>query len=254
MSSYLFKKAILPVLAIVAISFCGSIASAAADPAAKNLSKSDVEQIIHDYLLNNPELILNSVDDYQKKSARSTQGAALEKNKDTLFKDSDSPEVGNPKGDVTVVEFMDYNCHYCKLSMPIVLSLLEKDKNIRVVFKDFPILGPTSETAAKWALAAKKQKKYFEFHKLLMNNKTPISDGLLEKIAKSLEMNLEQAKKDADGTETLLQIEKNRTLASSLGLSGTPAFIIGDDVSFGALSLEEMEKKISEERGKKDKK
>jgi len=254
MSSRIFKNAALAVLVIAAISFgCASIAKAAA-PAATGLSKADVEQIVHDYIVNNSQLILSSVDDYQKKLLRSGQTDAVEKNREFIFKDTDSPETGNPQGDVTVVEFMDYNCHYCKVSLPIVLSLLEKDKKLRFIFKDFPILGPSSELAAKWALAAQKQKKYFEFHSALMKNKKPLSEELLEKIARDLGMNPDQAKKDATSAEILLQLNKNLSLASNLGLSGTPAFIVGAEISFGAISLEEIEKKISDQRGKKDQK
>jgi protein-disulfide isomerase len=137
--------------------------------------------------------------------------------------------------------------------MPVVLSTLEKDKNIRFVFKDFPILGPTSETAAKWALAAGKQKKYFEYHKIVMGNKTPITDDFLESAAKSLNLDIGQMKKDIVSAEIVTQIEKNRSLANSLGLSGTPAFIIGDEVAYGALTAEEMEKKVAEQRAAKNK-
>jgi protein-disulfide isomerase len=252
MSSRRFKNVALSLLIALALGFGSISVSTAADvPAAASLSKADVEKIVHDYIVDNPLLILTAVDDYQKKTTLSTQTAALEKNQEFLFKDSDSPEAGNPAGDVTVVEFMDYNCHYCKISMPTVLSMIEKDKQVRFVFKDFPILGPTSETAAKWAIAAQKQKKYFEFHKAMMGNKTPISDELLEKIAKGLGMDVAQAKKDAGSTEVSQQISKNHALAANLGLSGTPAFIIGDEVFSGALPLEEMEKKVSDLRAKK---
>jgi protein-disulfide isomerase len=277
MSSRRFKNIVLPVLAALAIGFAGITVSMAAKPPAAppsapvaaparpmkadappsapaSLTKADVEKIIHDYIVDNPLLILNSVDDYQKKITLSTQNSALEKNQDFLFKDADSPEVGDPAGDVTIVEFMDYNCHYCKLAMPTVMSLLEKDKKLRVIFKDFPILGPTSETAAKWAIAAQKQKKYFEFHKALMGNKIPLSDAVLEKIAKDLGLDVAQAKKDADSTEVAQQISKNQALGSSLGLSGTPAFIVGEEVISGVMPLEDMQKMIAAQRAKKAKK
>lgn len=237
-------------LAVVLSISTGALA-AETTSAPKALTTADVEQIVHDYIMKNPEVILTAVDDYQKKSQRQTQGAALEKNKDAIFNDTSSPIVGNPKGDVTIVEFMDYNCHYCKLSFPTVLSMIAKDKNLRVVMKDFPILGPTSETAAKWALAAQKQKKYLEFHKALMENKAPISDELLEKTATDTGLDVAQIKKDIQGSDILLQIEKNRSLASNLGLSGTPAFVIGDTVVFGAYSQEEMEKMVFDARAKK---
>ena len=155
---------------------------------------------------------------------------------------------------MTIVEFFDYNCGYCKKAFPEIQSLLGKDKKIRFVFKDFPILGPSSETAAKWALAAQKQKKYFAFHTLMMQNKTRIDDDLLESVAKKAGLDVAQAKKDIESSDILVQIEKNRSLAGNLGLGGTPAFIIGDDVVPGALSLEEIENRIADLRKSRAKK
>lgn len=226
-------------------------ADAPAAAAPKVLTQADVEKIVHDYIINNAEVILTSVDDYQKRSQRENQDAALKKNKEAVFNDADAPMLGNPKGDVTIVEFMDYNCHYCKQSFPTVMALIEKDKNIRFIMKDFPILGPSSETAAKWALAAQKQKKYFEFHKAMMEHKGPITDDGLEKAAKAAGMDVALGKKDSQSTDVMLQIEKNRNLAASLGLSGTPAFIVGDQIAFGAYSQEDMEKMIKDARTKK---
>ena len=219
--------------------------------AEKSMSKAEVEGIVHDYIMNNPKTILESVDEYQKKTVQLRQDAALAKNKDKLAGNDGTPEAGAPGGDATVVEFFDYNCGYCKKVFPEVKKLLEKDKKVRVIFRDFPILGPSSENAAKWALAAQKQKKYYAFHTAMMENRKPIDDDLLAETAKSVGMDAAQAKKDAEGTEILMQIEKNRLLANDLGITGTPAFIIGDTLAPGAISLEEMEKRIAAQRGAK---
>ena len=212
------------------------------------LSKADVEKIVHDYIMNNAQIVMDSINQYQMKSEQGRQEAGLAKNKDALFNDSTSPEAGNPSGDVTVVEFFDYNCHYCKGAFSAVKALLDTDKKVRFVFKDFPILGPASETAAKWALAAQKQKKYFEFHSAMMNNKSPIDDDLLTKVAKDVGLNIDQAKNDLASSEVLLQIEKNKALANDMGLRGTPAFVVGKDVIPGAIPLEELQKKIADQR------
>jgi protein-disulfide isomerase len=242
------NKNVLSALALAVGLGLGVAPAYAADDAAKGLTKDDVEKIVHDYIVANPKLIMDSVDDYQKAAMQKRSQEGMKKNKDVLTKDAHSPEAGNPKGDVTMVEFFDYNCHFCKAAFPAIQSLLEKDKNVRVVFKEFPILGPSSETAAKWALAADKQKKYYEFHSAMMNNKEQITDELLEKVAKDVGMDVAQAKSDVASPEMLVQIEKNRALASDLGLNGTPAFIIGDEVSPGAISLEAMQKRISDAR------
>jgi protein-disulfide isomerase len=234
------------VIAVLFVTFGGGSAHAE-----KTMSRADVEKIVSEYIAKNPQLILDSVSAYQKKSQEAHQSDALAKNQDILFKDSNSPEAGNPNGDVTVVEFFDYNCHFCKNAFPTVQSLLEQDKKVRFVFKDFPILGPSSETAAKWAIAAQKQDKYFAFHSAMMNNKEPITDELLEKVAKDAGMDIGKAKKDVDSTATLLQIEKNRSLASKLGLGGTPAFIIGDAIIPGVMSLKDLQNVIKERRENK---
>jgi protein-disulfide isomerase len=216
--------------------------------AAQPLAKEDVEKIVQDYIMNNPQAILDSVDNYQKKMAQQRQEEGLDRNRDEIFKDAGSPEIGNPKGDITVVEFFDYNCGYCKHVLPDIQALVKKDKNVRFVFKDFPILGPSSETAAKWALAAHKQNKYFDFHRALMENKTPITDELLESIAAKTGMDVAAAKQAVGGPDIAMQIEKNRSLAENLGLTGTPAFIVGNDILRGAFPLAELEKKIAEQR------
>lgn len=241
-----FQKTALSVLSLAAIA-CISLAPAwGADASA--LTKDQVEQIVHDYIVNNPKIIMDSVDSYMKHAQETASTEGLKKNQSLLSKDTTSPEAGNPSGDVTVVEFFDYNCHFCKGAFPSLQALLDKDKKVRVVFKEFPILGPSSETAAKWALAAQKQKKYWEFHTAMMNNKEPIDDQLLEKVAKSVGMDVDKAKKDIGSPDILAQLSKNRSLANDLGISGTPAFIIGDQISRGAIPEEQMEEDIAQAR------
>jgi protein-disulfide isomerase len=250
------QKNAFSALSLMAVVGCIGLAPAAqaADPASAPaaattaLTKEQIDQTIHDYIMNNPKLIMESVDNFQRKNMRDREAHASEdvkKNRDVLTKDASSPEAGDPKGDVTVVEFFDYNCHFCKGSFPAVQSLLDKDKKVRVVFKEFPILGPSSETAAKWALAADKQKKYFEFHKAMMDNKEQINDELLERVAKSVGMDVDKAKMDISSPDVAGQLAKNRALAEQLDINGTPAFIIGDDISRGAIPEDEMEQKIT---------
>lgn len=229
-------------------------AKEAAKTAPAALTKEDVEKMMHDYIMANPKLIMDSVDAYQEKVMKQRQDDAnknLDKNKESLLRDPATPEAGNKKGDVTVVEFFDYNCHFCKGAFPALQSLIESDKNVRVLFKELPILGPTSVTAAKWALAADKQKKYYAFHTAMMNNKEPISDDLLERVAKEVGMDVDAAKAYIQSPDVLTQLEKNRTVADDLGISGTPAFVIGDNIQRGAIPLEEMQKDVSAARAKK---
>jgi protein-disulfide isomerase len=216
---------------------------------AKTYTKAEIEQIVHDYIMNNAKVMMDSVDDYQRKlmEARSSEG--LDKNADELFR-SNSPFAGKADGDMTLVEFFDYNCHYCKTSFTTIQKLLETDKNLKVVFKEFPILSESSNTAAKWALAAHKQGKYYEFHKRLMENKKPIDSSFLEKVAKDVGMDVDQAKKDLDSKDISEELDKNQQLAENLGLTGTPAFILPTNIVRGAASFESLEAGIAAARAK----
>lgn len=222
-----------------------------AAPAKAEMTKDQIEQIVRDYIANNGDQILKSVDTYQQKASKERYAEGLKNNKDALFNDEKSPFIGNAKGDVTVVEFFDYNCGYCKKVLPTINDLIKSEPNVKFVFKDLPILGPTSETAAKWALAAQKQGKYFEYHQKLMENAKPITDDVLAELAKAAGLDVAKMKVDADSSDVLLQIEKNRTLAQSMGLGGTPAFIIGDTVMPGAVGLDQMKKAVSDARAAK---
>ncbi len=218
------------------------------------LTKSDVEKIVRDYIKSNPQEILNAVDEYQRALVSEQRKTVLAQNKFSLFKD-EAPEAGNPKGDVAVIEFFDYNCGYCKRVLPDIQKLLDEDKNVRFIFKDFPILGPSSELASKWALAAAKQGKYLDYHKALMTAQGALNEEVLSSLAKDLGLDVDRLKKDAQGSDISEAISKNRALAASLGLSGTPAFIIGDEVAPGAITIERFRSLVETARAAaKDKK
>lgn len=243
MSSRLVQKLMLAALFVF---FTASSAPAADAP----LTKDDVQKIVKDYIMANPEDILKSVQEYQDRSTRERQSAALKEHGKDLF-DADTPMAGNPKGDVTVVEFFDYNCGYCKKAFPDLKKLVDEDKNVRVLFKEFPILGASSEKAAKWAFAAHKQGKYFEFHQALMNSHTALDDAFLEKTAQSVGIDTAKAKAYTEGADVLVLIERNRNLGGKMGIRGTPAFVIGEEVIPGAADYETLKKTVADVRTKK---
>lgn len=236
-----FKKFALPVMAAA-----GLLLSAQAQAA--ELSKDQVEQIVHDYLMAHGDVVINAVDAYQKKDQNERQAQALKINHEELFNNEKSPFIGNPKGDVTVIEFFDYNCHYCKDMFPTLKAMADSDKNLKVIFKDFPILAPSSETAAKWALAAQKQGKYFDFHQKMMEHKGAITDDDIEKVAKDVGLDLSAARTYVDSTDSMMQIERNRALASQMAFNGTPSFIIGNQAFSGILDKDALKKDIEEAR------
>jgi protein-disulfide isomerase len=153
--------------------------------------------------------------------------------------------IGNPNGDVTVVEFFDYRCPYCKSVAAAFVDLYEKDGKVRLVLKEFPILGPESEFAAKAALAAQKQGKYREFHLAMMSFKGKMTNDDVRQLAAKVGLDvakLEQDMQDPAITET---INRNYALAEALGIKGTPAFIIGNELVPGAITADEMQKRIA---------
>jgi len=231
------------------------LALGAAQAGAAELTKDQVEEIVHDYLMSHGDVVMNAVDTFQKKDQTERQTQALKVNHEELFNNEKSPFIGNPKGDVTLIEFFDYNCHFCKDIFPTLKSISDGDKNLKIIFKDFPILAPSSETAAKWALAAQKQNKYFEFHQKMMEHKGGIMDDDIEKVAKDVGLDLSAARTFVDSTDAMMQVERNRALASQMAFNGTPSFVINNQAFSGVLSKDELKAKIYDARkGAEDKK
>lgn len=231
----------------------GGYAARAADTAVdpkSPVTHEELDALFKDYIMKNPQLIMDSVDKFQRGNMEQQSAEGIKNNYDDLYKNDDAPFLGNPKGDVKIVEFFDYNCGYCKKVFPEIQALTDSDKGVKVIFKDYPILGPSSETSAKWALAAHKQGKYFAFHKLMMENHAPIDDALLEKIAKDAGLDVAQMKKDVDDPNTQLQIQKDLALGGQLGVNGTPGFVIGEKLYPGAMDVDAIRKVIADERAK----
>jgi protein-disulfide isomerase len=210
--------------------------------------QAKMEQIIHDYLLAHPEVILEAVDRYQKQQEQASaqkQSQALVDRREELLHAAADPVIGNPNGDVTIVEFFDYRCPYCKSVAGAFVDLYEKDGKVRFVLKEFPILGPESEFAAKAALAAQKQGKYRELHLAMMSFKGKMTNDDVRQLAAKVGLDvakLEQDMQDPAVTET---IKRNYALAEALGIRGTPAFIIGNELVPGAITADEMQKRIA---------
>ena len=213
--------------------------------AAEELSAAQQERIqamIREYILKNPELIIESLRGYEDKHRQASEEEAkkaIAANRDALEKNPFSPVAGNPQGDVTIVEFFDYRCGYCKKALPAVQELLKTDKNVRMVFKEFPILGPDSLIAARAALAVWKiaPAKYLPFHLALMESRGELSEGRVLEIAKKVGIDpekLEPAKADPEIDAT---IERNHELARTLQISGTPAFVVGGRLVPGAVDV-----------------
>lgn len=213
--------------------------------------KAELHNIIKDYIDNNPEAIIESLNNAQRKKYEEERKKAqkdIKKYLPELQRDAADPVMGNPEGKITIVEFFDYNCGYCKRVFPSIMQLIKEDNDVRVVFKEKPSLGQTSFFASKAALAAKKQGKYFEMHKALMNSKGRISEAKVMKIAQDIGLDTDKLSKDLDSAEINEVIKKNAQLGGKIGVRGVPAIIIEEQYFPGAMPLEAMKEEIAKIR------
>jgi protein-disulfide isomerase len=213
--------------------------------------KSDIESIVKDYLLDHPELLQEMSEKLKAKQAQAETIArtkGLSENAETIFKSKIDPVIGNPKGNAVVVEFMDYNCGWCKKSVGELTQLLETDKDVKVLFKEFPIFGPDSEYAAKAALAANLQGKYWEMHKALFAVEGRVNAAVVDDVATQLGLDVARMKRDMETPEITKQIDNNHGLGQLLALTGTPAFIFDQTVVASYIALDEMKSSVAEVR------
>lgn len=208
--------------------------------------KDEIDQMVHDYILENPSVIVSALEKYQgqqEELKKQAQNANIEKHSEYLF-GKDLPSTGPDAADVTIVEFFDYNCGYCRRALNDIMEIIEDDKKVKFVWVDLPILNPASEVAAKWALAADRQGKYFEFHKALMHKSGAKTETALEEIAKSLSLDVVKLREDVKSSEVENILNQNRKVASEIGVTGTPAFIIGKEMFGGYIGMENMRNEI----------
>jgi protein-disulfide isomerase len=217
-----------------------------------------IGQIVRDYLIKNPDVMLEVLEAAKEKinnEEKAQRAAALVERRRDIFEDPNAPVAGNPQGDVTLVEFFDYRCPYCKQVAPAIEALLGEDKQLRVVYKEFPVLGPESVTAARAALAARKQGKYEALHQALMAMKGQINEAAIFNAAKSVGIDVERLKRDMKAPEIDAMLQANHQLAAALDIRGTPGFVIGDEIVPGAVSVDALRQLIATARkeGKENK-
>ena len=199
--------------------------------AADNMSpeqKKEVEKIVHDYLVSNPEVLVEASQSLQKKQQQDMQQqaqSAIKENSKHIFHEK-LAVAGNPKGNVSMVEFFDYQCIHCKKMAPVISELIKKDSNLRVIYKEFPIFGKSSEVASQVALAAAMQGKYAQMHDALIKLEKRLDDKLVMETAKSVGLNMAKLEKDMKSKTVMDELNANRNLAEKMHLMGTPAFII----------------------------
>jgi len=214
--------------------------------------KKEIEAIIKDYLLANPEVLVeaqNALEAKMDKVQSERMAVAIKDNAAELYRPAASPIV-NATGDVPVIEFFDYNCGFCKKAFPEVAQLIDGDKKIRLILKEFPILAKGSEEASRVALAAKMQGKYWEFHRAMLENPGQANEASALRVAERLGLDMARLKKDMLTPEVKKEIDATHALANKMGIQGTPHFIVGDRIIAGAPEnlLELLNKNAAEVR------
>jgi protein-disulfide isomerase len=217
--------------------------------------RQEVESIIKSYLLEHPEVmqdVMAELDKRQQAADAEKHRSAVLDNKATLFSSPHQVVLGNPQGNVTMVEFFDYNCGFCKRALPDMLTLLKTDPNLKFVLKEFPVLGEGSVEAARVAVAARMQdatgKKYMEFHQKLLGGRGPADKARALAVAKEVGFDMARIEKDMSSDEVKRTIDEDIKLADALGVNGTPSYVVGDEVVVGAVGLDALREKISGER------
>ena len=213
----------------------------------EKLSKQELDKIMYEYIMENPQVILDSVDKLRKKMEEDSKldEGYLKENFMQFANNPDIPYMGSDTPKVIIIEFFDYNCGYCKKSLDAVKELLRTEYDLKISFRDYPILAPSSRTAAKAALAAKNQGKYFSFHSALMSMQGNLNEDKIFTIANNLEMDIEKLKIDMQKDEIEKIIEENESLARKLNIRGTPTFIINGQLYAGALDLKKLREIIN---------
>ena len=214
---------------------------------AQRMTDQQIKQLALEAILENPEIVMQAVGIIQQRekdrAASSANTVRLQ-----LEQDPNSPNLGNLSGDVTVVEFFDYNCPYCRKAGKTIQALLASDENVRVIYREWPILGEASVYAARAALAARTQGKYEELHWALMNGEGRATEASILKIARDLGLDITKLKLDMNSPAVEAHIAQSSALARNLGFTGTPAFIVGDRTAPGMLSVDEITAMIAEAR------
>ena len=228
-------------------------ATRAADDTTANPDRPTVEKWVRDYLVNNPEVIVEALEVLQNRQQAMEQRQQRDLIAAMNLQFADDPltyVAGNPDGDVTIYEFFDYKCGYCKKALATVLELLEDDKNLRFVMMELPILSEESGLAAKAALAAIDQGKYFEFHNNLMMARGTLSEGRIFEMATAAGMDAAKLAKRMQDKDIEAALTRNQQLTVGLGIRGTPGFIVGDTILRGALPIDDFRSAIKDARGK----
>jgi protein-disulfide isomerase len=217
--------------------------------------RKEVEAIIKDYLIKNPEVLRDAIMELQKREAEAEsrqRAVAVKEHQKLIFESPRGVVVGNKAGDVTVVEFFDYNCGYCKRALDDMMNLVKSDSKLKFVLKEFPVLGQGSEEAARVAVAVRMQdkdgSKYLDFHRRLLGSRGEANGARALAAAKDAGLDMTQIEKDMKSDEVRATIDESRVLADALGISGTPSYVVAGEVVPGAVGAATLAKIVASVR------
>jgi protein-disulfide isomerase len=240
-------------LAVAAL-LCGVPAGLLAAPArAAEFSpaqRDEIGAVIKDYLIHNPQVLREAIDalnEHDKQVEAQARQDVVADSSGPLFASSLQENIGNPKGGATLVEFFDYNCHFCKGALPDLARLLKEDPNLKLVLKDFPVLGPGSVEAANVASAVRNQlhgDKFWQFHTKLLGSHGPVGKAEALAVAKELGVDMDRLAKDMEAPNANSGILEVAHLADALQITGTPSFVVGQEVVIGAVGYDQLKEKI----------
>ena len=218
---------------------------------ADDMSEERIKELVLEAIRENPGIVFEAAQLFEEQQQASRAQAAaqvLETEKATLEDDPNAPVLGNPEGDVTVVEFFDYNCPYCRRVKPEMEALLASDTNVRIVYREWPILGEGSVFAARAALASRNQGKYEEFHWAMMGMNERADEASVLQVAEDIGLDVAQLRRDMDAPEVEEHIQTSMRLSQSLGFNGTPSFVIGDSLAPGLITADQLIELVKQAR------
>lgn len=240
--------------ALLALALCATPQAASAQ-SISGAQRGEIEKIVREYLIAHPEVLEEAMAELTKRQAAAEtekQQATIAKNADAIFNSPRGVTIGNKDGDVTFVEFFDYNCGFCKRAMNDMMELMKNDPKLKVVLKEFPVLGQGSIEAAQVGVAVRMQdpsgKKYLDFHQKLLNGRGQVDKARAMAAAKEAGLDVAKLEKDISSPEVRATLEENLRIADSLGMNGTPSYVIGKQIVIGAVGAEALREKISNAR------
>jgi protein-disulfide isomerase len=230
---------------LLAVLATAVIALSAGTAIAQTVQRDEIEKIVREFLLKNPEVVRDAIIELRRREEQAEtqlRSEALKSHQAKLFNSPRAIVIGNPKGNVTLVEFFDYNCGYCKKALGDVSELLKNDPNIKIVLKELPILSPGSVEAARVAIAVRIQDatKYLAFHRILLSGRGEANAARALAAAKEAGLDIERIKKDMNSAEVEATLQESAELAEALKVSGTPTYVLADQVIPGALPYERL--------------